>query len=328
MTERKPDMILPREKVIYENLNTSFTSFEELIINLKTNRFTGVIQIQFWEYEGILFLDSGRVINAIEENAGKRSFGQVAIDNLFEKVHEKDGTISVFGLSSELVTLLAGAIKNEIVYKELSSDFTNLEKLLQKLKIEQHTGYIEILSRDEKHVATIFLQGGEPLESIVTANGKAIANAGVHGEIFNLIEKQGAIFNVYRSMMGHRNEHIITREEISLLMDIWGEIIATIERKFPSGSFIKIFKDILIEKADSYPFLDPFSAEFDYRDQKASFEGTMPPDFNKGLSEVLQEAIQRYQITGLSHEIETVQKKFNDLINKFSLGDVIEKFKK
>ncbi|MBN2088019.1 hypothetical protein JW964_00310 [candidate division KSB1 bacterium] len=321
-------MIIPREKVIYENLNTSFTSFEELIINLKTNHFTGIIQIQFWEYEGILFLDSGRVINAIEENAGKRSYGQGAIDNLFAKVTEKDGTISVFGLSSELVTLLAGAIKNEIVYKDLSSDFTNLEKLLEKLKIEQHTGYIEILSNNEKHVATIFLQGGEPLESIMTADGKAIANSGVHNEIFNLIESQGAIFNVYKTMMGHRNERMITREEISLLMDIWSQIIVTIERKLPSGIFIRIFKDILIEKADEYPFLDPFSAEFDYRDQKATFEGTLPPDFNKGLNEVLHEVIQRCQITGITHEIEIIQKKFSDLILKFSLGDIVEKLKK
>ena len=63
-------MIFPRRDAVYQNLNTSFTNFGELLVDLKENSFTGVVQISYWEYEGILLLDNGNIINGIEEING------------------------------------------------------------------------------------------------------------------------------------------------------------------------------------------------------------------------------------------------------------------
>ncbi|MEJ2413298.1 MAG: hypothetical protein P8Y34_09965 [Anaerolineales bacterium] len=60
-------MIFPKREPVYQNLNTSFTNFGELLVDLNENSFTGVVQVSFWEYEGVMLLDNGNIINAVQE---------------------------------------------------------------------------------------------------------------------------------------------------------------------------------------------------------------------------------------------------------------------
>ena len=67
-------MIFPKKDAVYQNLNTSFTNFGEMLVDLKENNFTGVVQVSFWEYEGVLLLDNGNIVNATEEINDKLIF--------------------------------------------------------------------------------------------------------------------------------------------------------------------------------------------------------------------------------------------------------------
>ncbi|MBN1352511.1 hypothetical protein JXJ21_24140 [candidate division KSB1 bacterium] len=316
-------MILPRGKAIYENLNTSFTNFVELLSDLKKNHITGVVSIVFWEYEGLLFLDSGNIINAIEQYEGNRKIGQDAVNRLVTKVKEKDGTISVYGFSSDLIAMLVSTLQSEIVYKELSSDFTNLEKLLEKLKSEQHTGYIEILTNDYQHLATIFIQGGEPIESIISNDNNAFAKTDFHDKIHELAKSKGVMFNIYRAGFGTENEALITKADALDLLDFWGRVISIIERRIDPNAFERTFYDILIEKADDYPFLDPFAAEFKYANGKIEFAGNITKDFITGLSECIQATLQKIPVPEFKSELESLIKTNSDVISKYSLEKIV-----
>lgn len=315
-------MILPKEKSIYENLNTSFTNFEELLADLKTNHFTGFMRIVYWDYEGILFFDSGSIINALEETEGNRKIEQEAINNLLTKVKEKNGTISVYSLSSDLVTMLAGTVKSEIVYKDLSSDFTNLKKLLEKLNDAQHTGYIEILTGDGKHIATIFIQAGEPIESVLSTENEVIVTAGIQTQLFEHIQSEGAIFNVYKAGIGTHNGSLATGADILPLLDFWGQVIAIIERKLTPDTFNQVFKETLIAKANNYPFLDPFAEEFDYANGKISFEGNIAENFSAGLGEVIREMLLKLNDPDINSELEMLKNSQGELLEKYSLNNI------
>lgn len=65
-------MILPKGEVAYENLRTAFVDLNSFLQTLKEDNFTGYLQISFWDYEGILFLEAGEIVNASEEKQGKR----------------------------------------------------------------------------------------------------------------------------------------------------------------------------------------------------------------------------------------------------------------
>lgn len=316
-------MILPKGEVIYENLNTSFTNFGELLSNLKVNQITGYVLVSFWEYEGVFYLDSGNIVSAIEEYKNSRKIGQDAITGLLSKAKQKDGMISVYKLSPDLVAILAGAVKSEIVYKELTSDFTNLEKLIEKLKIEQHTGYIEIMTKDEKSTAIIFIQAGEPIESILSTKDKVTSNSGIHPQIYELVKLNGAVFNVYKAGLSINSSDISYSFDISQLLDFWGIVIATIENKFESGKFDHSFRTSLIDKADNYPFFDPFADEFKYANGKITFEGSISTNFSKGMAEVLNDLIIQISDTNIRDEIEIIKKSQSEIIDKFALEDIL-----
>ncbi|MBC8183545.1 hypothetical protein H8E88_20825 [candidate division KSB1 bacterium] len=316
-------MIFPKGKAIHENLNTSFTNFEELLSDLKTNQITGYAHISFWDYEGVLFLDSGNIINAIEETENERNAGQEAIDNLSQKVKEKDGQISIYSLTPDLVLMLSGLSEVQLIHKELTNDFTNLEKLIQKIKDENQTGYLEVLDQDRISTALIFFQLGEPVESAVLTNGDTIHHSGIHPQIFEFVKTDDAMFNVYKAMHNPNSTNFYTSDKTKLF-GFWNELIGAIESKFIPGTFIPAFKQALIDQADKYPFLDPFTNEFNYADGKITFEGKLNEGFNKGLSAALIDVTKQASISNLKIDIEVIKNSHQAMISNFGLETILE----
>lgn len=58
------------------------------------------------------------------------------------------------------------------------------------------------------------------------------------------------------------------------------------------GTFIRAFKRVLIDKAETFDFLDPFAGEFEYREGTIRFSGEAgEKDFTKGIVEVLHSTL-------------------------------------
>ena len=78
-------MIFPKKDSVYQNLNTSFTNFGELLVDLKENSFTGCVQVSFWEYDGLLLLDNGNIVNAVEEINENQVSRQYAVKRVLKR---------------------------------------------------------------------------------------------------------------------------------------------------------------------------------------------------------------------------------------------------
>ncbi len=192
-------MIFPKKEAVYQNLNTSFTNFGELLVDLKENSFTGVVQVSFWEYEGVLLLDSGNIINAVQEIGGNVITGQDAVNAVTNKAKEKDGSVSVYHQKGEMITMLASVARSEVLYENLSAEFTSLEALISKLQNEDHTGYIEVIFEAQDQQGYIFLLAGEVIEALLSARGGEATKVAVLNQILALTTTMGAVFNVYRA---------------------------------------------------------------------------------------------------------------------------------
>ncbi len=334
-------MIFPKGQAVYENLNTSFTNFGELLLDLKANSFTGYVQASFWEYEGILFMDSGNIVNAVEESGDKRMTGQEAVQSITSKVQDKDGTVSVYGLSPEMVTMLASVVRAEAVHKDLSTDFTSLEQLIAKLQSEGHSGYVEVAMKDDKGAGIIFLQNGDAIESILSTNGNAISGAQVLPRIIETASTLGAAFNVYRAAVEEafgESAEIMAGFELPELLEVWQDIIATVERTIDGlsgeGHFLAVFKDTLIERADEYPFLDPFAAQFEYEGGLIAFHGRSVKNFSQGLGECLSATISKIAaqasaedlVSSIATELAAVKETHAEAIEKFGLETTMPDF--
>lgn len=306
-------MIYPKGEVVHRNLSTAFTDFNALLSTLKSGDFSGLIEIEFPEGRGVIFIDSGEVINAEAKmgNDPKGVIGHEAIQALLTLSKEKNGSINIYQLAPERVAIVASHLENEILFKGLSTDFTRLDRLLLKLREEKHNGFIEILTKEHQAMGVLFLEGGEPVEMFTTPeSGPSIfGRKSIPIFVENAI-KQGAIFDVYRSQGKILKKEIKEKEiqeikemkvikearetketgeikeirgsaggePLKELIFIFQEILSKAEKLIngaPKGKglFYKAFNASLIEKSEEFPFLDPFAGEFEFREGTIQFTG-------------------------------------------------------
>ena len=301
-------MIFPRGEVVHRNLSTAYTDFPALLSTLKSGDFSGIIEIEFPESKGTIFVESGESLNA-EAKIGadsKRMIGQEAIQTLMTLSNQKEGVINIYRLSPERVAIVASNLQHEILFKGLSTDFTRLDRLLLKLREDKHNGFIEVLTKEHQAMGVLFLEGGEPVEMFTTPESgpSVFGRKSIPIFVENAI-KQGAIFDVYRSQGKILKKEIKEIKEIKEkkvpgraeglkeLIPILQEVLSQAEKLVDGASrkkglFHKVFKESLVEKSEEFTFLDPFAGEFDYREGAIQFTGEIGvKDFSKGIVECL-----------------------------------------
>jgi hypothetical protein len=315
-------MIYPRGEVIHKNLSTAFTDFNALLSTLKSGDFSGIIEIEFPENKGVIFVDSGEILNA-EAKIGtdpKRIIGQEAIQALLNLSKQKDGSINIYQLTPERVAIIAINLQHEILFKGLSTDFTRLDRLLLKLREEKHNGFIEVLTKENQAMGVLFLEGGEPVEMFTTPESgpSVFGRKSIPIFVENAI-KQGAIFDVYKSqgkILEKEIKEINEVEEIKEvkekkvaergdnlkeLIPILQEVLSKAEKLVDGSSrrkglFHKLFRESLVERSDEYAFLDPFAGQFEFREGTIQFTGEVEAkDFTKGIVESLVTTLSRLQ---------------------------------
>lgn len=291
-------MILPKNEPVHENLNTSYTNFDELLNNLRSNQFTGYVNLSSWKYEGTLFLDSGNLVNVVEEADGKRRTGLGALEGLRARSHEKDGVIGVYRLDGDLVALLAGSAQRSALYEQLSTDLTTFDRLITKLQKETYTGHVEVQSPD-KSSGMIFLEKGIPIASFFSVNGATIMGDAAIEKLANS-SNSGATFNVYRADPTASFQQGFVKLE---LIEAWQNLLALLERTVDqatsTGTFATEFKRGCLEHLKEFPFLDPFAGGFEFKAGQIHFEGDANgTQFTTGLASALNSAAIKFDSRG------------------------------
>jgi hypothetical protein len=301
-------MIYPRGEVVHKNLLTAYTDLSALVVTLKSEGFNGTLEIEFPENRGILLLGSGEIIDG-EAKVGaeaKRVAGQEAVQALLSLSNQKNGVLSFYRLSPERVTIVAKNLRNEMVFKGLSTDFTRLEGLLHKLREEKHNGFIEVLTKGNQPMGVLFLEEGEPVEMYtLPESGPSVFGRKSIPIFVESVTKQGAIFNVYRSRgkvskkEKEKEEVVVTtggtgdlKELIPIFQDVLSRVEKWVDGVSQRGTFLRAFNRARMEKSGEYFFLDPFSGEFDYRDGTVRLTGeTSEKDFARGILECLRASL-------------------------------------
>lgn len=298
-------MIFPKGKVRHRDLMTSFTDLSALLSNLKSEGFSGTIEMEFPEKSGILLIDTGEIINAEAKGKGdsNRMIGSEAIQHLLSLSKQKDGLLNIYQFLPEQVATIASNLQCEILFKELSTDFTRLDRLLLKLREEKHHGFIEVFTKNHEAMGVLFLQEGEPIEMFTTSeSGPSVFGRKSIPTFVENAGKDGAIFNVYRAQ-GKTSQveepAPIKEDDLKELLLIFQEVFFKVENLVDGisqkGKFLSVFKKVLLGKADEYSFLDPFSGEFEYREGKIQYTGEVKEeDFAKGVIECLRSTL--YQL--------------------------------
>ncbi len=285
-------MLLPPGQIIHKDLNTSFTNFEKMLLELRMNRFSGYIRANFWGYEGILILDAGKIIQGYSSERNNFLLGQDAVIHILKKASERDGTIDVHALSNETAITLASVLGATLYRGEEEVDGRGLDTIFDMLETEELTGYIDVQFKGKKGLATVFVLDGMPVESVIMSNsGRVVAGDVVYQKILEINRLINSLIKIYWNA---KVEHIREDEAFLLpaastpLLDFWNEfvavILAEINQSLKKTDFMQLWRSSRAEVSKTYSCLDPINGFLQWEGTKFEVNGIVPAsDFSEGM---------------------------------------------
>ena len=276
-------VIIPREKPVIENLNIYYLDIRKLLEHFQGEIGSGGVFFKSHSAEGAIFFDEDELLNGYFQEKDTILTGNAAIDHLIQAVSDHNYSVSIYRISEEEVYFWSSLPSAEKIYKDLSTDFTDLEGLIKKMSSENLTGYIDVSIDDGMDGGLIFISNGEIIGGSYSWGAEKTNSSQNNLKI--LIEKtkkSGGIFQVNRIPMNREKVASEAKEKasdtnpdtlamIEEFLGVFETVVSTGKNK--GSGFSGLLRKKFVEKAEEYAFLDPFVAEFEYSDRKIKYSG-------------------------------------------------------
>lgn len=293
-------VVIPRQQPVLENLNTYYLDIKKLLEHFQGEIGSGGLYFKSHTAEGVIFFDQDQLLSGFLRDKNITISGHEAVERLLEAGKEHNFNVNVYQIGSEEVYYWAGIQTAEKIYKDLSTEFTDLEGLIKKMSSEKLTGYIDIRIGGGEQSGLIFLINGKIKGSSCSwGNGTPSPSSEPQQLLVQKTKQLGGTFNVCRIQL--KNIHydrapVIEMDDHSetaiVMMEVLLGIFETVVRENTKKKtdFQKLLKQNLIENADRFAFLDPFAGEFEYSEQKITFSGQVSDwDLVQGVVAVVKE---------------------------------------
>ena len=295
---RGENMLIPGGQLVHGHLSTSFTDVDQLIEGRRKQQFSGFCLVNSWEYAGMLFFDSGVIVDALENRAGQRQRGAAVIPAILEKAREKDGELAVHQLPTATIRVMLAMLDAIPKYKGLSTDLTSLDKVIGLLQKDRLSGYIEILLEEDAGLANIFFANGVMTDVLLTLQtSELIGESSTVQALNGLCHKHGAAFNVYQAQgtpqnAAHGQPAAIPPQVVAFFEALLANLEIAADQSLKPGAFQMHFKKMLPQVADAHPFMDPFLGDFRYANNTLTYEGDAKySEFLDGMFALIEKTV-------------------------------------
>ncbi|MGD9211744.1 MAG: hypothetical protein PVI90_13240 [Desulfobacteraceae bacterium] len=326
--------VIPKGKPVLTNLNTYYLNIKNLIEHFQGELGSGGIFFSSTAGKGVLFFDEFDVVNGYIQNRDGELVGQSAIEFLLDPPAGYNYLVSIHSMEPEDVYFWTQISTAQVMYDNLSSEFTDIGALIQKLKMERLTGYIDVSIKRGGARGTLFMRNGQIVgDSLSWINIKSNMGTNAQKELISKVKAEGAVFRVFK-ISGKKTKSKVespVQAESSASLDqiliMLGELLAVLEdtvsiNKRYAVKFGTILKKKWVEMADQYPFLDPFAGELNYKDKKLEFYGEA--NSQELVAAIVRAAAEIVVALGLqrhfSERLESWKIKYNEQIRKLGIN--------
>ena len=276
-------VVIPRQQPVLENLNIYYLNVRKLLEHFQGEIGSGGVYFKSHVAEGVIFFDQNELLSGFLQDRDIEISGHRAIERLLEAGDDYNFSVNIYEISTEEIYFWASIPAAEKIYKDLSTEFTDLEGLIKKMSSEKLTGYIDVSIGNGREMGLIFLINGKIMGgSYSWANGSPSLSQKNQDLLVQKTKDLGGSFNVCRiplTQSGTKHETGLEEpqhaekgiEILEELLGIFEEVVRSEGNK--RIDFQKLLKQKLVEHADRYAFLDPFAGEFEYREHKITFSG-------------------------------------------------------
>ena len=277
--------VIPKGKPILTNLNTYYLNIKNLIEHFQGELGSGGIFFNSSAGKGALYFDEFDVVSGYIQNRDRELSGQAAIEFLLDPPFGYNYLVSVHAMEPEDVYYWTQISSAKVIYDNLSSEFTDIGALIQKLKVERLTGYIDVSLKKEDTKGMLFMLNGEIVgDSLSWISAKSNIVTDAQNELISKVKAEGAVFRVFKiSAENIKNKPdapttTTTITSSDQIIKMLGKMLSILEetvsvKKKHASRFGTMLRKKWVEMADQYPFLDPFAGELIYENQELEFFG-------------------------------------------------------
>ena len=324
-------VIIPREKPVIENLNSYYLDVNKLLEHYQGDVGSGGIYFKSHAAEGVIFFDQDDLLNAIYREKNAEVSGADAVDQLIKAGGQYNFSVHVYHISLDEVYFWSSIPAAEEIYKDLSTEFTDLAGLIRKMSSEKLTGYIEVAIGNGRESGLIFIINGKIMGgSFSWDNGEPGPTRQNQELLVKKTKKHGGTFNVCRIPLskmngtgqGHGSSAKPSKSTLIMmqeLLEIFEETFSATKKK--KADFNKILKKKFVENAEQYAFLDPFAAEFEYADRRIKFSGiATDQELIDGVTQSLKQLAQELGLVSqFLFNTEVWSEKYSKQIQNFNV---------
>lgn len=200
-------MFIPRGKILYENLATSYVLVDGLVADLCEGGFSGVVEVVLRQSEVYIIASGGNVAAAIEKrNDGNHSvaYTQTTLASVAERSRRERGRVSIYAYSEPTARAIAGRANAQTLYVGLSTEFTDLTKMIRKLAREKDRQWFIEINSESGLAALIHMINNRCrlISSSQDASGEEsdvldLAGNTALGSLLHECSRAGGTFDVY-----------------------------------------------------------------------------------------------------------------------------------
>ncbi|MFO7727342.1 MAG: hypothetical protein R6X11_03345 [Desulfonatronovibrio sp.] len=344
-------IIIPKEKPVVHELNSYYLNIDKLIEHYQGELGAGALYFRSQAAEAVMFFDEQSIINGYLKDRSQELQGKEAVDSIIEMARSNNFAVSVYRILPERLYFWANLANSKQLYKDLTSEFTDLEGLIKKMEGEELTGFIDVELNNSESGLLFFYKGQVIGGSSEDHGGNVDRSREYRNDLIRRSKEHGGRFNVSRFFMelGEKAESAgngasgsqaqaggaaakskqardsgqISRERaLEMLQDLLAEVGSLVRKNRKiRADFETLLNRKFVEKADKYDFLDPFLAEFRYSGGKISYKGSAGFDELVGAVEecVYEIANENGFLSQLRSRLDDWRKQFADEIDKFDI---------
>ena len=324
-------VIIPRDKAVLENLNIYYLNVKKLLEHYQGVIGSGGVFFKSHAAQGAIFFDKDDLLNAHFKDKTIELTGKQAIERLLGAGDKYNFNVSIYEIADDEIYFWASIPSAEKIYKDLSTEFTDLEGLIQKMINEKLTGYIDVAIDQGREVGFIFIINGAIIGGAYSwSNARPTADKENQELLIRKTKEKGGVFCVSRipnsKMSAERPAESSQGDDFETILKMLEELLITFENVVSSTKkirtdFNKTLKQKFLEKADRYAFLDPFAGELEYSRRRLSFVGnTSSKDFANGIIDSVKEmALDIGVLTRLVGELGPWSEEYAEELNAYEI---------
>ncbi len=250
-----------KHKPIHENLDTSFVNLSALVRYLRRRQFVGKVRIELSGYEADIYLCKGNQLRAREYDriTGRVSEGEEALQRILIRSREAGGTVNVFQeVAEESGAKLPAASEN-------GSNPKSIQNMKPVTVVTQ--------PKNGKPKSPITLDVPKPKTSLPD----------FPFELSNNVENKA-------------RKTKLSPKDWQTLIGLLSELFATVDKTLASANldFSAALQKARVQVASDYPFLNPASNVFDYKNGKIAMrEQTSAKLFVASIVEILHRILEK-----------------------------------